>query len=511
MAKKFRLPDPGEGIHEAEILDVYVSEGDEVQEGDLILYIETDKAAVEVPSPFTGVIEEIRVKKGDVVQVGEVLMTYTEETGKEARHKRKPQPEEPSEQRAAEQSRKKEAAGEEEEEQCERRVTEERVEKGEVKQEEDKELRKRAVAAEKPKAEKKVEEEEGDKTEGRKEQKVERATDRPVPASPATRRLARELGVDLCEVPGSGPGERVTAEDVRAFAGDAKEKPEREEAAAAKREVTRERETEAEVPEELAMEREPRRPLFEELPPLPDFSRWGPVEHMPLRSIRRATAKQMALAWSQIPHVTHQDIADITELEAFRRRHQEAVEQQGGRLSLTVLVMQAIVAALKQFPRFNASLDPEAGEIILKQYYHIGVAVDTEQGLIVPVVRDVDRKSLTELATELTEVVERIRQGKAKREELLGGTFTITNPGPIGGTAFTPIINYPEVAILGLARARLEPVVEGNLNNFTIIPRLRLPLHLAFDHRVNDGADAARFMRTIIDILSDPESFILNV
>jgi pyruvate dehydrogenase E2 component (dihydrolipoamide acetyltransferase) len=173
--------------------------------------------------------------------------------------------------------------------------------------------------------------------------------------------------------------------------------------------------------------------------------------------------------------------------------------------------MQAVVAALKQFPRFNASLDPEAGEIVLKYYYHIGVAVDTDQGLIVPVVRDVDRKSLTELAVELTELVERVRQGKAQREEMLGGTFTITNPGPIGGTAFTPIINYPEVAILGLARARLEPVVEGDLTNFTIAPRLRLPLHLAFDHRVNDGADAARFVRTIINILSDPESFILNV
>jgi pyruvate dehydrogenase E2 component (dihydrolipoamide acetyltransferase) len=207
----------------------------------------------------------------------------------------------------------------------------------------------------------------------------------------------------------------------------------------------------------------------------------------------------------------HQDVADITELEAFRRRHQEAVGQQGGKLSLTVLVMQAVVAVLKHFPRFNASLDPEAGEIILKHYYHIGVAVDTEQGLIVPVVRDVDRKSLTELAAELTELVERTRNGKVKREDLQGGTFTITNPGPIGGTAFTPLINYPEVAILGLARARLEPVMQGDLHNFTVVPRLHLPLHLAFDHRVNDGADAARFVRTIIDILSDPESFILNV
>jgi pyruvate dehydrogenase E2 component (dihydrolipoamide acetyltransferase) len=219
----------------------------------------------------------------------------------------------------------------------------------------------------------------------------------------------------------------------------------------------------------------------------------------------------MSLAWSQIPHVMHQDVADITALEMFRRRHAAEVEQHGGKLSLTVLVMRAVVAALKQFPRFNASLDPEGGQLMLKQYYHMGVAVDTERGLIVPVVRDVDRKSMTELAVELTELVERVRHGKVNRDDLQGGTFTITNPGAIGGTTFTPIINYPEVAILGMARTRLEPVVQGDLDNFTIVPRLCLPLHLAFDHRVNDGADAARFMRTLMDTLRDPEAFLLRV
>jgi pyruvate dehydrogenase E2 component (dihydrolipoamide acetyltransferase) len=463
MAREFRLPDPGEGIHEAEILDVYVSTGDKVQEGAIILSIETDKAAIEVPSPFTGVVEEVRVKKGDIVLVGEVLMTFTEMPEKEAERERKRQPEEgvPRRETAKQPAKEKTARRLEEAEHRERRP--------------------------------------------------EGAMDRLVPASPATRRLAREFGIALYEVPGSGPGGRVTADDVRTFAGQVKEKPEKGVERAKERSVPELPEAaETKTPKERTPERKPL-PLFAGLPPLPDFSRWGPVEHMPLRSIRRATAKQMALAWSQIPHVTHQDIADITELEAFRRRHQEALEQQGGKLSLTVLVMQAVVAALKQFPRFNASVDPGAGEILLKQYYHIGIAVDTEQGLIVPVVRDVDRKSLTELAAELTELTERVRQGKATQEELRGGTFTITNPGPIGGTAFTPLINYPEVAILGLARARLEPVVHGDLEHFTIVPRLRLPLHLTFDHRVNDGADAARFLHTIIDILSDPESFILNV
>ena len=331
-------------------------------------------------------------------------------------------------------------------------------------------------------------------------------TARPVPASPATRRLARELGVRLHDVNGSGPGGRVIAEDVRAAAGEAATESEK---TVVSQEDTPSAATWAES-EEQAPAPPPERPLVVEQPPLPDFSRWGPVEAIPLRSVRRATATQMALAWSQIPHVMHQDVADITELERFRRRHTAEIEALGGKLSLTVLVMQATVAALKQFPRFNASLDPESGQIILKHYYHVGVAVDTERGLLVPVVRDVDRKSMAELAIELKELAARTRQGKLEREALQGGTFTITNPGSIGGTAATPIINYPEVAILGLARTRLEPVVQGDLDRFSIKPRLRLPLHLAFDHRVNDGADAARFVRTMIDMLGDPESLMLR-
>lgn len=482
MAKEFKLPDPGEGIHEAEILEIYVSEGDEVQEGDIILHIETDKAAVEVPSPFSGVVAEIRIKQGDIVQVGEVLMTFSEETAQEAVPRKSS-------------GKKEELEEAKEEEQPVRAKAKEEPDKEATEREGEKELPTEDVVAEKREAQEQSKKE-------KKEVQEKRTTEGPVPASPATRRLARELRVDLQTVFGSGPGGRVTAEDVRTAAS------ETEKAAKTKKPGEKAEPTEA-TPK--TVERKPKRPLVETLPPLPDFSRWGPVDHVPLRSIRRATARRMALAWSQIPHVTHQDVADITELEAFRRRHQDDVEEQHGKLSLTVFVMQAAVAALKQFPRFNASLDSHVEELILKQYYHIGVAVDTEQGLIVPVIRDVDRKSLTQLATELNELVERVRQKKAKPEDMWGGTFTITNPGPIGGTAFTPIINYPEVAILGLARARIEPVVEGELSNFTIVPRLRLPLHLTFDHRVNDGADAARFLRTIIDILSDPESFILNV
>jgi pyruvate dehydrogenase E2 component (dihydrolipoamide acetyltransferase) len=245
-------------------------------------------------------------------------------------------------------------------------------------------------------------------------------------------------------------------------------------------------------------------------PALPDFTRWGEVERVPLRSVRRSTAKQMALSWSQIPHVNHQDKADITELERFRQRHKERLEEKGGRLTPTVFAMKAVVAALKEHPRFNASLDPENEEIILKQYYHVGVAVDTDRGLLVPVIRDVDRKSITELSIELLELVQRTRSGDASLDELQGGTFTITNIGILGGTAFFPIINFPEVAILGMARARWEPIVRRNAEGeFETEPRYMLPLMLAFDHRVVDGADAARFVNVVKEALETPENMLL--
>jgi pyruvate dehydrogenase E2 component (dihydrolipoamide acetyltransferase) len=247
------------------------------------------------------------------------------------------------------------------------------------------------------------------------------------------------------------------------------------------------------------------------VPELPDFSRWGPVERKPFRSVRKATARQMSLSWSQIPHVMHREMADITELEQFRKEQRATVEEQGGKLTLTVLIMKALIAALKKFPDFNASLDEENGEIVVKEYHHIGVAVSTEQGLLVPVIRDADSKSVAELAVELTGLAERTRQGDIKREEMQGGTFTLTNPGPIGGDSFTPIINYPEAAILGVGSARLEPVVRGDLDNFEMVPRLRVPLCLVYDHRLNDGASAARFLRTIVETLQDPDSFLLAV
>ncbi|MEJ2428222.1 MAG: dihydrolipoamide acetyltransferase family protein [Deltaproteobacteria bacterium] len=439
MPKEFKMPDPGEGIHEAEIVEILVSEGDQVEDGQAILVVETDKAATEIPSPVDGVVQSIPVKVGDVVKVGQVLMTFLEK-GEEAEV----------------------AAG--------------KKEKGKVKKEKRKVEEKAAEEKKEPRP------------------KVDEGKEEPVPAAPSTRRLARELGVDLRQVTPSGPQGQVTAEDVRSYS----------QAKATKVEEEKAPEKEIEQPEVS-------RPVQLAPPPLPDFSSWGPIERKPLRSIRRATANRMTLAWSQIPHVTHEDVADVSELEVFRRKHQSEIETQGGKLTLTMFILKAAVAALKEHPRFNASLDVKKGEIILKNYYHIGVAVDTERGLIVPVVRDVDRKSITELALELYELAERTREGEVERQELAGGTFTITNVGPLGGTGFTPIVNYPQVAILGVAQARLQPVIQGDLDNCQVVPRLMLPLCVGFDHRIADGADAARFLNVIIEVLESPEKLMMHM
>ncbi|MBI5582208.1 MAG: 2-oxo acid dehydrogenase subunit E2 [Deltaproteobacteria bacterium] len=442
MIKAFKMPDLGEGIHEVEILSVPVSVGDNVKEGDTILELETDKAAVEIPSPYTGVVEEILVAAGQTVKVGEVVMTFRTEGAAPAERGK-----------------------------AEGLPTEERGEK----------IPQRRPPEEKP-PEPFQPKEEGPEKEGPKREG-------PVPASPATRRLARELGVDLTQVAPTGPAGQVTSEDVRAFAeGKGKKKPE-------------------ERPEEI---REEVRPSAVTVPKLPDFSRWGPVERVPLRSIRKATARQMALTWSQIPHVSNHDLADITELEAFRKKHKGEIEAKGGKLTHTIFALKAAATALKAFPRFNASLDTEAGEIILKHYYHVGIAVATEDGLIVPVIRDVDRKSILDLSLELKDLAERTRQRKVGLEELHGGTFTITNVGPMGGGQFVPVINYPQVAILGMGAAAMQPkVVKSAGGPLEIVPRLLMPLVLCIDHRVLDGADAVPFMRMIVEALEDPDALFM--
>ncbi len=427
---QFKLPDLGEGIHEGEILEVPVSVGDVIEEDEVILTVETDKAAVDIPSPYAGTVKEVLVEKGDLVKVGDVLMTFGD-GAEEAKTPQKEQPEETQKDKVAQA------------------------------------------------------EQSSEKT---------RPEDRPVPAAPATRRLARELDVDLRQVKGSGPGGRVTRQDVQTFAEDgpaeAAQEPEKEEAIAA-----------GDGGSLPARQRG--------APRLPDFSKWGEVERVTLRSVRRVTAQRMAQSWSQIPHVTHHDQADVTELENLRRQYQEDVGIEN--LTLTTFVMKAVVAALKKYPRFNASLDVEADEMVLKHYYHIGLAVDTDRGLIVPVVKDVDTKSLKQLADEIETLVGRTRSGETSLEEMQGGTFTITNVGPIGGTHFDPIINYPQSAILGIARVGWEPVVRLENGKKHIEPRFMLPLVLGFDHRLADGAEAARFVNDIVAMLGDPDRFMLRL
>lgn len=288
-----------------------------------------------------------------------------------------------------------------------------------------------------------------------------------LPASPAVRWLARKLGVDLKTVTGSGPRGRITEEDIKSA-----------------------------YSTETA-------PLVGggggiQAPPMPNFEEFGPVEYEAISRTRKLIAQKMSLSWALVPAVTQHDIADITDLETFRK----AQDARGMKLTVTAFALKAVAAALKQFPKLNSSLDLARNRLILKKHYHLGVAVDTKGGLLVPVIRDVDKKGVAELARELFETAERARSGKA---DMTGATFTLTNLGGIGGTSFSPIINYPEVAILGMARSRLQPVIKDG----QVVPRLILPLSLSYDHRVIDGADAARFTRRIAEMLENPWTILL--
>jgi pyruvate dehydrogenase E2 component (dihydrolipoamide acetyltransferase) len=280
--------------------------------------------------------------------------------------------------------------------------------------------------------------------------------------------LARKLGIDLRQVRGTGPKGRITEEDVKAA-----------------------HEGGAPVVISAAGAATP-------FPPLPNFEEFGEIQRDPLTRVRKLTAQKMSQAWSLIPHVTQNDLADITELEAFRKQQ----ETRGVKLTVTAFALKACAIALKQFPTFNSSLDLANNQLVVKKYYHIGVAVDTKSGLLVPVLRDVDKKGVEALARELTETAEKARTGKA---DMSGGTFTITNLGGIGGTGFTPIINYPEVAILGMSRSRLQPVIKDG----EVVARLLLPLSLSYDHRVIDGADAARFTRRVAELLENPWMMVM--
>jgi len=448
-ASEFKLPELGENIHQGDLVRLMIAPGAKVAEGQPVMELETDKAVVEVPSSVSGTVKEIRVKEGDKVQVGQVIFTL--EGGSVAPPEKKAQGpvEHVSGQQAA-------------------RLSFQMAMRAEGKTEE------QALPPDRP------QEAPPAFTMPVQLGKVAGTEHRePVAAAPHVRRLARELGIDIYNVAGSGPGGRISEDDVKAFAKSA-------------------------LVAAVAAAQSPQASRLAE-PKLPDFAKWGKVERVSMRGVRRKTAEHLREAWITIPHVTQHDRADITELEQLRAKFAPRAEEAGGKMTVTAIALKVCASALKVFPQFNASIDMEKEEIVYKQYIHIGVAVDTDRGLLVPVIRDVDRKNIVELASELSQLSKKAKDKKLTPDEMEGGTFTITNLGGIGGTAFTPIVNHPEVAILGLSRGRMEPEwINGKLE-----PRLILPLSLSYDHRLIDGADAARFLRWIAEAFEQP--FLLSV
>lgn len=420
MSIEMKLPELGENIEGGDVLRVMVKAGDRIAKDQPALELETDKATVEVPSSVAGVVKEVKVKAGEKVKVGATILVIEETQQVESREQR------------AEGNGQNAAASP------------------------------NPVAAPAP--------------EKRPAQVVEMTMPKPaaaaesaasVPAAPAARRLARELGVNIQDVQGSGPGGRISTDDVTAFA----------------------------------------RRLLQgggggaASLPLPDFSAWGPVERKPMGGVRRTMARRLTQAWNTVPHVVQHDRADITGVDTLRKRLSKKAEADlRAPVTLTAFLMKTLAAALKKFPQVNSSVDLASDEIIYKQYIHIGVAVDTDRGLFVPVIRDVDRKDLFQLADEIAQAAEKARGRKLSLDDMQGGSFTLSNLGSLGGGSFSPIVNWPEVAILGVARARMEPVwADGQF-----VPRLLMPVSLSYDHRVVDGADGVRFLRWVVEALEQP-------
>ena len=457
---ELKLPELGENIEAGDVVSVTVKSGDQITSGQTILELETDKAVLEVPSTLTGEVKEVKVAVGQRLKVGEVILTIAAVVAEEEPAvAAEPEPEAPVAHAADQDSM------------AMARHTFRSARNFEGKSEEqalppdipsDAQLRARAAAETK---------------------RGPLKDQRNVPAAPVVRKLAREIGVDIYMVKGSGPGGRISEADVKAFA---------------KATFTRMADPAGNVQVSGAG-------AGKVVVKLPDFSRWGKIDKQPLRGVRRKTAEHLAVAWNVIPHVTQFDKADVTDLEELRKRFAPKAEAAGGKMTMTAIALKVVASALKAFPQFNASIDTASEEIIYKKYVHIGVAVDTDRGLLVPVLRDVDKKNIIELAVELSAISKKARDKKLSAEDMEGGTFTITNLGGVGGTAFTPIVNHPEVAILGMSRSRLEPVWIGG----KFEPRAMLPLSLSYDHRIIDGADAARFVRWIVDALEQP--FLLSV
>ncbi|OGU40142.1 MAG: branched-chain alpha-keto acid dehydrogenase subunit E2 [Ignavibacteria bacterium GWA2_36_19] len=427
------LPDLGENIESADVVTVLVNPGDKVEKDQGIIEIETDKATVEVPSPASGEVVDVLIKPGTKAKVGETLIKLKILEDSQI-------------------TKVKEIITELKTDSQLRAATEVRVETTTP------EVRAVEISGQ-----------------GYHQPPITKGS---APAAPSVRRIAREIGIDINEVLGTGIGGRILMDDVKAYA----------------KKLNEQRGKGISLGFGIKAEK------------LPDFSKFGSIEIKPMNNIRTKTAEHLSYAWATIPHVTQFDQADITVLEMTRKAFNPKIEKAGGKLTITSFLLKISAAALKTFPQFNSSIDMEKKYIIYKNYFNIGVAVDTEFGLIVPVIKNVDQKNLTELSVELATISEKARNKKISLEELQGGCFTITNLGGIGGTSFAPIVNSPEVAILGVSRGSYKPVYKDG----RFEPRMVVPLSLSYDHRIIDGADAARFLRWVCEALEQPMKLLLD-
>lgn len=465
MRKDVKVPEISENVASGKVVEILVDVGDHIEADAVLLELETEKAVVEIPSPFAGQVSEILVAAGDEVKVGQVIARIEISGDEDADSDRTPELSPKIEVSAAEAPQTEAPSPEDDGDDA---------------------ARPDSIAAEDDQPRKAPEAPVPAKADQGTEEAVAGsapADDRPMqpaPAAPSVRRLARELGVDIHAVVGSGHDGRISTADVHAHvrqgrgAGPGAQPP------------------------GAATTGRPH-------PPLPDFSRWGPVRTVEVDTVRRLTAENMSASWRIIPHVTQFDEADVTDLKPFIDRHARQAEKLGGKLTLTAVVMKVCAAALMRFPRFNASIDLQNGQLIYKDYVHVGLAVDTPRGLLVPVIRDVQDKGIIELAVEIVDMAQRARGKKIKPDEFEGGTFTISNQGGIGGVNFTPIVVWPQAAILGLSRTRRLPRERDG----QLVARTVLPLSLSYDHRLADGADAARFLDWIARSLEQGLTMLL--
>lgn len=467
---EFKVPELGENVAGGDVMRVMVNPGDTIARDQPVLELETDKATIEVPSTVAGTVKEVRVKKGDKVSVGAVVFTV-DEGASGGNGASSSQQAGKAEEKPAAQPQKSEAPPAAES----KPAAETRPDHKVISMPPRGAPEAPAVAPPPPPP-----------PAARADGNGERG---PVaPASPAVRRLAREIGVNVDEVQGTGPGGRISQEDVKEHA----------------RRILSSVPSTAGAGGAVAGVRAARA--------LPDFQKWGEVDRQPLSNIRRVTADHLSYAWNAIPHVTQFDKADVTALEELRKKFKDQIAKAGGNLTVTAMLVRILATAVRKFPQFNASIDTERGELIFKKYVNVGVAVDTDRGLLVPVIRNADRKNISEISIEINQLAARARDKKLTLEEMSGGGISISNLGGIGGTYFTPIVNWPEVAILGVSRTITEPVWKDpstGAGQAGFQPRQMLPLSLSYDHRVIDGADAMRFLRWVAEAIEQP--FLLSL